>query len=147
MEMNMDLLNKWLTLDEKKRRLKAELTATQNDLDDIEGSVIDQLIASKTKRISIDGRTMYIACDRYPKVKGDRAALLAAMKENGLGSFVKEDFNSNSLRGVMGDWLEAFEAELTDEQRAIFTANDAIPEAFRDVLEYSETLSVRSRKS
>jgi hypothetical protein len=145
--MDIPLMRRWLALDERKRQLKAELDGVEDGLKQIQDTVLAQFTESGVNNLSLDGRTVYVACDRWPKVKGDKTALLKTMKENGLGGFVKENFNTQSLRGVMSEWYREHEAELSAEERATFTANDAIPEAFRDVLEYSETYTVKSCKS
>jgi hypothetical protein len=145
--MNTELLREWLTLDERKRQLKADLEDVEEQIAQKIDAVTDEFINSGVNNIRIDGRTVYVACDRWPKVKGDKSVLVAAMKANSLGDFVKEDFNTQSLRGVMNEWIHTRMNELTPEERAVFDVNDAIPEALRDSLGVSEVYSIKSRKS
>jgi hypothetical protein len=96
--MNTELLRVWLTLDLRKKQLKADLEAVEEEIGRIRDAVSDEFINAGIQRVRLDGHTVYMACDRWPKVKGEKAALTAAMKANGLGDFVKEDF-TQWLRG------------------------------------------------
>jgi hypothetical protein len=145
--MNTELVREWMLLDERKRQLKAELEDVEEQITQKIDAVTDEFVNSGVNNIRIDGRTVYVACDRWPKVKGDKPALVAAMKANGLGDFVKEDFNTQSLRGVMNEWIRTRMDELTPDERAVFDVNDAIPEALRESLGVSEVYSIKSRKS
>jgi hypothetical protein len=136
-----------MALDERKRALKAELDEVEEQIAQKIDAVTDEFINSGVNKIRLDGRTVYVACDRWPKVIGSKTALLAAMQANGLGDFVKEDFNQQSMRGVINEWVNTRMAELTEEERAVFDVNDAIPEALRETLGVSEKYSIKSRKS
>jgi hypothetical protein len=145
--MNTELVREWMALDERKRKLKAELEEVEELIAQKIDGVTDEFINSGVNKIRLDGRTVYVACDRWPKVISDKAALMAAMKEIGLGDFVKEDFNQQSMRGVINEWVNTRMAELTEEERAVFDVNSAIPEALRETLGISEKYSIKSRKS
>jgi hypothetical protein len=146
--VDTDLLRKWLALDDRKRQLKADLESVMADLDEINEAVQAQFADNGIDNIRLDGRTVYISCDRWPRAKGgDKPALVEALRRNGLEQYVKEDFNTQSLRGLTNEMIRNYEAELTPERRATFSVNDAIPEGLRDYLEITEVYNVKSRKA
>jgi hypothetical protein len=144
--MDLELMRQWMSLDERKRQLKADLDEVNAQLDEIDDAVTNEFIANGIDKVSIDGRTVYVACDRWPKVLKDKPSLLSAMRTNGLGDFVKEDFNTQSLRGVINEWIRNYLDNVPDEQRGVADVQQAIPEALREVLGVSEVYTVKSRK-
>jgi hypothetical protein len=135
-----------MTLDQRKKQLKADLKAVDEEIAQISDAVADEFVNAGIQRVRLDGHTVYMACDRWPKVKGEKFALTECMKKNGLGDFVKEDFNTQSLRGVVNEWINTRLAELTPDERVGFDVNNAIPEVFREHLGVSEVYTVKSQR-
>lgn len=142
--MDDALANEWVMLDQRKRELEAELKDVEARLKPLEQSVLEDWANSGTTDwTSKNGRTVYLFSERRPQLLVERPVMAAALKQNGLANLVKEDFNLNSLRSVMlDDWLEPYEKALPEG--ALINLDDAIPEAFRELMKVSEKFSIRS---
>jgi len=146
--MNTTLVREWLTLYEEKKNLDEQLITVKAKLAKMDDSIKEEFSQAAVDKISLDGRTIYIACDRWPKAKNGNSELTAwALKEFGYGSVVKETFNALTLRGLTNEMVRTYLADLPDSEKVSFQSNDAIPEALKPYLEISDVYSVKARKA
>lgn len=135
-----ELVDQWLALYTRKKELEAELKQIEQDIKPLERVAISALNNEGTSELrdTNTGRKVYLYAETRPKVDPEnRRALVAALKVNGLENLVKEDFNLNSLRSVMLEWIKTAKP---------LNLEDAIPDAFRGLMQISTTVSLRAGK-
>ncbi len=95
--MNMQQLREFVSLENRKKDLDAELKAVKQQLDELEDALIPQFIEDGVQRMTVDGRTVSIQQDMYASPLNDRDEVVDALKQSELGQYVAENYNSNSL--------------------------------------------------
>lgn len=131
--MNTDELKRFVSLEERRRQLEAEIDTIKAEASELEGRLLPQFEQAGMERVSIDGRTVYIERKLWAKAKeGDKPAVCKALKRCRLGDYVEETFNTNSL--------SAYVRELDREGRKM-------PPSLAAVLEVSEVFKLRTRRS
>jgi hypothetical protein len=114
-----------------KADLEAELESTKKRLDEIEPELMQQMTCDGVQRVNAHGRTVYIHRQLWAKPKdGDKNAVCEALRGCGLGQYVSETFNTNSL--------SAYIRELEQQQQPV-------PEPLAAVIETSEVFRLRTR--
>jgi len=150
--MNMEQLREFVSLENRKRDLDAELKATNQKLDQLEDLIIPQFVEAGVPSIAVtvDGitRTLSINPDVYASPLNDRAEVAAALKASELGQYVAENYNSNSLSAYVREiWREV--VLIAKRQDRIATEDDvraALPKPLGDVLKISLVHKLSSRK-
>jgi len=131
--MNTDELKRFVALEERRRKLEAEIDTVKAEAAELEELLLPQFEQSGMERVAIDGRTVYVERKLWAKAKdGDKASVCKALKRCRLGDYVEETFNTNSL--------SAYVRELDREGRPL-------PPSLREVLEVSEVFKLRTRRS
>jgi hypothetical protein len=150
--MNMEQLRDFVSLENRKRDLDAELKATNQKLDELEDLIIPQFIEAGVPSIAVtvDGstRTLSIYPDVYASPLNDRAEVAAALKASELGQYVAENYNSNSLTAYVREvWREVVQA--AQRESRIATEDDvraALPRPLGDAIKISLVHKLSSRK-
>lgn len=150
--MNMEQLREFVSLENKKRDLDAELKATNQKLDELEDLIIPQFIEAGVPSIAVtvDGatRTLSIYPDVYASPLTDRAEVAAALRASELGQYVAENYNSNSLTAYVREvWREVMQA--AQRENRVATEDDvraALPKPLGDAIKISLVHKLSSRK-
>jgi len=150
--MNMEQLREFVSLENRKRDLDAELKATNQKLDELEDLIIPQFIEAGVPSIAVtvDGstRTLSIYRDVYASPLNDRAEVAAALKASELGQYVAENYNSNSLTAYVREvWREVVQTAQREDRVA--TEDDvraALPKPLGDAIKISLVHKLSSRK-
>lgn len=147
--MHMEQLKEFVSLENRKRDLDAELKRIAQELDDLEGALVPQFLESGVQSMKVDGRTVYIAQEIYASPVNERSEVVEALKASDLGQYVAENYNTNSLKSFVREIAE--EARLRCEQQdQMFTEAEvqaALPEPLGSTLRVSFKHSLRSRKA
>ena len=150
--MNMEQLREFVSLENRKRDLDAELKAANQKLDELEDLIIPQFIEAGVPSIAVtvDGstRTLSIYPDVYASPLNDRAEVAAALKASELGQYVAENYNSNSLTAYVREvWREVVQTAHREDRVA--TEDDvraALPKPLGDAIKISLVHKLSSRK-
>ncbi len=150
--MNMEQLRGFVSLENRKKDLDAELKATNQKLDELEDLLIPQFIEAGVPSIAVtvDGttRTLSIYPDVYASPLRDRNEVAAALKASELGQYVAENYNSNSLTAYVREvWREVL--VLAKQQNRLAAEEDiraALPKPLGEALKISLVHKLSSRK-
>jgi len=150
--MNMEQLREFVSLENRKRDLDAELKTANQRLDELEDLIIPQFIEAGVPSIAVtvDGstRTLSIYPDVYASPLNDRSEVAAALKASELGQYVAENYNSNSLTAYVREvWREVL--LLAKQQNRVAAEEDvraALPKPLGEVLKISLVHKLSSRK-
>ena len=150
--MNMEQLREFVSLENRKRDLDAELKAANQRLDELEDLIIPQFIEAGVPSIAVtvDGstRTLSIYPDVYASPLNGRTEVAAALKASELGQYVAENYNSNSLTAYVREvWREVL--QLAKRENRVATEEDvraALPKPLGEVLKISLVHKLSSRK-
>ncbi len=148
--MNSTQLREFVSLENRKKELDAQLKAVNQQLVELEELLVPQFVEDGVQNITCDGRVVYLRTDVYASAKdGDREAVVAALKASELGQYVSENFNSNSLTAYVREVKRDVEQSAKSENRA-FTEDDvrqALPDPLGSVLKVSFVMKLASRKA
>ncbi len=150
--MNMEQLREFVSLENRKRDLDAELKAANQRLDELEDLIIPQFMEAGVPSIAVtvDGstRTLSIYPDVYASPLNGRTEVAAALKASELGQYVAENYNSNSLTAYVREvWREVL--LLAKQQNRVAGEEDvraALPKPLGEVLKISLVHKLSSRK-
>ena len=150
--MNMEMLREFVSLENRKRDLDAELKAANQKLGELEDVIIPQFIEAGVPSIAVtvDGttRTLSIYPDVYASPLNGRTEVAAALKASELGQYVAENYNSNSLTAYVREvWREV--VERAKKQQRVASEADvfaALPEPLAGCLKISLVHKLSSRK-
>jgi hypothetical protein len=151
--MNMEQLREFVSLENRKRDLDAELKATNQRLDALEELIIPQFIEAGIPKIAVtvDGitRMLSIYPDVYASPVRDRADVATALKASELGQYVSENYNSNSLTAYVREvWREVL--LIAKRQNRVASEEDiraALPPQLAGSLKISMVHKLSSRKT
>ena len=147
--MNIQQLREFVSLENRKKDLDAELKSVKQQLDNLEEALIPQFIDDGVQRMTVDGRTVAIQQDVYASPLNDRDDVVDALKQSELGQYVAENYNSNSLTAFVREVKREVESRAHDENR-IYSEDDvraALPEALGRALKISFVHKLSSRKA
>jgi len=141
--MNMEPLREFVSLENRKKQLDAELKAARQRLDELEETIIAMFIEAgvPAMTVEVDGakRTLSIYPDVYASPLNDREEVVDALKESELGQYVAENYNTNSLTSFVREvWKELRRG--ADRGQRVVTEDDlraALPEPLRGALKIS----------
>ena len=146
--MNMEQLKEFVALETRKRELDAELKAIAARIDDLEQALLPQFLTAGVASMKVDGRTVYIAQDIYAGPAHNRAEVITALKRSGLGQYVSENYNTQSLRAFVREVAEEARLRCRQQDR-LFTEEEvrtALPSPLSEALKVSFVHSLRSRR-
>lgn len=151
----------------RKRRLEAEVRRCNRRLEDLEETVVEQLIdqgvssvkhAGTGATLRIDSKIWAkLAVDTEGLPKSEAEVLRAEAKAKagdgliaaGLGTYVRSDFNLNSVTAHFREQIKAYraaQADLPEDERRPMSVEDFLPPELQGLLELTDqpTISVRS---
>ncbi|HZT29223.1 MAG TPA: hypothetical protein VFA33_05035 [Bryobacteraceae bacterium] len=141
--MNLEPLREFVSLENHKRDLNADLKATQQRLDELEGTIIPMFIEEgvPSMTVEVDGakRTLSIYPDVYASPLNDREEVVDALKQSELGQYVAENYNTQSLTAYVREIWKELRQVATRAER-IVTDDDlraALPAPLQAVLKIS----------
>jgi hypothetical protein len=155
--MDLSKLKRFADLTERKKAIEAEEKAIKAEMDALEPIIIGEMADAGLQNANINGRTYYISRRFFanPAEGYDKVSVSAALKSAGLGEYVTETYNSNSLAAYVRSVIK--EATPEDLQAAGFDENAGIdvletyelrmllPKPLRDVLVIGDTYLLISR--
>jgi vacuolar-type H+-ATPase subunit I/STV1 len=147
--MNMQQLRGFVSLENRKKDLDAELKSVKQQLDDLEEALVPQFIEDGVQRMTVDGRTVSIQQDVYASPLNDRDDVVDALKQSELGQYVAENYNTNSLTAFVREVKRDVELRAQSENR-MYTEDDvrsALPEPLGRALKISFVHKLSSRKA
>jgi len=151
--MNMAPLREFVSLENKKKNLDAELKAARQRLDELEEIIIPMFIEKGVPAMVVEAdgvsRTLSIYPDVYASPVNDREEVVAALKLSELGQYVAENYNTNSLTSYVREVWKELRDTAKREQRVV-TERDlraALPEPLQPVLKIAMIHKLSSTKS
>lgn len=131
--MNAELLRNYTTLDRRRRELKAELAEVEDQVRQLQETLLNEFEQAGMSSIRQDGTTVYVHRQLWCNPKdGDYLRACRALRDAGLGDMVTERFNLNSVSA----WVREQEKEGAE-----------IPEVLQDALNINEVFSLRTRSN
>ena len=125
-------LETFLRLQARKDELEDLLDDTKRLIREVEQQILKEFETSGVSNVRINGELVYLHRQLWARARdGDKHALCAALRANGLGLFVEESCNTNSVSAYVRE-QDAQGIEL--------------PAGLAEVIEVTEVFSVRSRK-
>lgn len=138
-------LDQFVALKDRKADLERQLRTIKDELTPLEQQLLDEFAAEGVagKRHAATGKLVSITRRIWARAHdGDKPAACAALQAAGLGDYVEQSFNTNSL--------SAYFRELAAQQESAGTPvadlQQLLPEQLRDAIDLTQdhTLSVRS---
>lgn len=139
-----DLLDQFVAATERKRKLEADLRVVKDEITPLTEQLLEQFAEEGVsgKRHAATGRLVSITRKVWARAAGgDKTAASAALKKAGLGDYVEESFNTNSLSAYFREQVKARESE----GQPVTDLTELLDPALRGAIELTEdhTLSVR----
>jgi len=129
--MDTTVMKTFLDLDRQRKKLEGEVKALKSQLEKLMPKVEEELLQAGVDSIKIDNGTVTTRKTLWAKPKnGDYPLACAALKQAGLGDFVAERFNTQTL--------SAYVRELVNE-------GEPLPEPLQEAIEVSEVIKVVTR--
>ena len=102
-----DLVTEYADLTEQRRKLEAEVKRLATDLAAREEVLVEEFAKAGIQNIKTQtGQTVYLNREIFAKLVGDHKKALTAFRRAGLGDFVKESVNANTLRAYVREMDE-----------------------------------------
>ena len=131
--MNIELLQRWLALDARKRGLDSELSDVTTQMDTIHDVVVDGLLEDGITSLKISDRTVYIQKQIWARALPEHRVKLA---------HVLEALDMAHMIGINAQSLSAlFRPDKDSDEPA------NVPQEVADLAEVYEKVSLRSRKA
>ena len=125
-----DLVTEYAELTEKRRKLEAEVKRLATDLAAREEVLLEGFAQAGIQNIKTTaGQTVYLNREIFAKLVGDHEEALAAFRQAGLGDFVKESVNSQTLRAYVREM------------------DEVLPEGLQPYIDVTEVFRMRMRSS
>jgi hypothetical protein len=156
----MDKLKRFAELSRKAKVIKADADAVNDEMKQLESIILMAFEREGVQNMKVDGMTLYLHSQVWASAKdGDKDGAMQALKANGLGHFVQESFNTQTLSAWVRE-RQAAVAEAVKNAERCFDAGDIegysqflieaaeadIPEAVKAALHISDKPGVRARK-
>jgi hypothetical protein len=121
--MNLEPLREFVSLENHKKELDADLKATKQRLDELEETIIPMFIEEgvPSMTVEVDGakRTLSIYPDVYASPANDRDEVVDALKQSELGQYVAENYNTNSLTAFVREVWKDLRQAATRAERVV----------------------------
>lgn len=130
------LLDKFVQITTRKRDLESEVNLLKKQLAPLEAQLLDEYAQEGVRsKATTDGATVYLNRKIWARAgDGGKPAACIALRNAGLGAFIEEGFNTNSLSAHFRELAKTREAEgapLTD-------VADLLPEELRGAIHLTE---------
>ena len=124
------LVGEYARLTEQRRKLEAEVKRLAADLIAREEVLVEEFAKAGIQNVKTTaGQTVYLNREIFAKLVGDHVEALDAFRTAGLGDFVKETVNAQTLR--------AYVREMDEE----------LPEGLQPYIDITEVFRMRMRSS
>lgn len=135
-EATATLLDTYVELNRRKRELEAEVNLLKKQIAPIEAELLDEYAAEGVRsKGTQDGATVYLTRKIWARATDlGKPAACAALKRAGLGDYVEEGFNTNSLSAYFRERAK----ELEEQTGAPVAIDDVLPSELRDVIALTE---------
>ena len=135
--MDMKKARRCAELIARKRAVENELRSIKDEINELEPSLIQELIEDQVDRLPIkvgdDRVTLYIHRQLWVRPKdGDKDAVIQTLKRCGLSDFVSEGYNTNSLSAYV---------------RERIGNGQPLQPTLAEVVRVDESVSIRGRRS
>ena len=101
------LVSEYANLTKKRRDLEAEANRLKTELLAIEEKLVEEFSQAGVQNVKTTaGQTVYLNREIFAKLVGDHKKALTAFRRAGLGDFVKESVNANTLRAYVREMDE-----------------------------------------
>jgi len=125
-----DLVTEYAELTERRRNLEAEVKRLATDLAAREEVLVEDFAQAGIQNIkTATGQTIYLNREIFAKLVGDHEEALDAFRQAGLGDFVKESVNANTLRAYVREM------------------DEVLPEGLQPYIDVTEIYRMRMRSS
>lgn len=144
--MTDNLETKLLQIDQDIADAEEMLKAMKEERAVVESQIIEQWSDIGTTKTTINGRTIYIKRSLQVNPTEGREGVIQALENSGLGDYIKEDYNTNSLKsyitGLAKDLAAERGMELSTEEII-----EALPPDLANSISLFEKYQVVTRKS
>ena len=125
-----DLVTEYADLTEQRRKLEAEVKRLATDLAAREEVLVEEFAKAGIQNIKTQtGQTVYLNREIFAKLVGDHEEALDAFRQAGLGDFVKESVNAQTLRAYVREM------------------DEVLPEGLQPYIDITEVYRMRMRSS
>lgn len=160
--INMTALRRFAELSKRKSKLDGDLEETKKEMAKLEEMILKDFENNSIDNMKVDGMTIYHHSQVWASAKDkDTDTACKVLKEfEQTSSFVKENFNTQTVSAWVRERLKAVEAAEKAAYAALEKGDQAayemhmrereiqdIPEEIKDVLKISEVPSIRARKA
>lgn len=147
--MNMQPVKRYVSLENRKKELDAELKLVAKELGDLEREVVQEFLNDGVDKVTCDGRTLKIIPDVFASPVEDRWAVVEALKNAGLDQYIPQNYNDAQLRSFVKETAGEVFSQAENEDR-IVTAEDiraALPAPLGQALNVYLGHKLSSRKA
>lgn len=139
-----DLLEKFVVLEHRRRKLEADLDDTKKAIAEIQEPLQEEWGERGVSQVKMDGLTVHLKTLFYCGKRGEveTAAICTMLKQEGLGSMVKLGYVAASVKARVKEWVDRDKERKEDEQD-----ESHVPDEIKRCFRFGETTSVASRRS
>jgi uncharacterized linocin/CFP29 family protein len=124
------LVSEFADLTEQRRKLEVEVKKLATDLAAREEKLVEGFAQAGIQNIkTATGQTIYLNREIFAKLVGDQKKALTAFRRAGLGDFVKETVNANTLRA----WVREMD--------------EVLPKGLQPYIDVTEVFRMRMRSN
>lgn len=128
--MNTDALHQWLSLEDERRRLEAELKEVVSQQEQLREGLLEAWMQDGVTSVRVNGRTVWLQRQAYAQiVDGDYERAAAALKAAGLESLLRPNLSTLSA------YIREREAN-----------GESLPPSFAGAVQVFERFNLRARK-
>ena len=130
------LRDQYIDLVVRKRTLETEINQLKRQIAPLEEALIDELVEHGDRRTAVnqDGWSAHLIRKIWARPTQDKPAACHALREAGLGDFVEEGFNTNSLSAHFREIAKQYIAEHGHGA----SLDDLLPEPLRGAIALTE---------
>jgi len=101
------MVAEYAALTAERRKLEVEVNAIKRDLEDREAKLVEAFGEAGIQNIkTASGQTVYLNREIFARLAGDQEEAHAAFRQAGLGDFIKEVVNAQTLRAYVREMDE-----------------------------------------
>ena len=124
------LVSEYASLTTEKRKAEAEVDKLKAQLGDLEEKLVNSFAEAGIQNVkTATGQTIYLNREIFAKLVGDQKKALTAFRRAGLGDFVKETVNANTLRA----WVREMD--------------EVLPKGLQPYIDVTEVFRMRMRSN
>jgi predicted nucleic acid-binding Zn-ribbon protein len=139
----VELAEEYALLDEEKRNLEEQLDDVKDEMKQIEEELLNVFEHKGISNINIAGKTIYLHRQLWAGYVNNIDEAVVALKNAGLGDYVKERFNTHSLSAYFRELYR----EREEEVEGIIEPEDILTPDLKEQIKLTEKVHIRARKS